>query len=275
MTDSPGSWIASAGSPNLTPTSRISYPSAVEERSRSGRVRASGVPGRPRVGRRERARTARRRVHGRRSRRCRPRSRPRRTCVWERVADGTLSTRAPQAAVQGVLLPRQVVHERVRLDRLERARRRRRSISARSEHFVHWAQNLADETGFAGDRNHVDMKIDWAHQLGITDDELLDVPGHARDRSARCSRRSSTCAARTRRAWPPSAGRASASPRRRTTPSMMYEGMRDHYGIEVENFKVHAYAEEDHGTPGRLPAAPGRGDGADSSAASAARSSTS
>ena len=28
---------------------------------------------------------------------------------------------------------------------------------------------------------------------------------------------------------------------------MMYEGMRDHYGIEVENFKVHAYAEEDHG----------------------------
>ena len=27
----------------------------------------------------------------------------------------------------------------------------------------------------------------------------------------------------------------------------MYEGMRDHYGIDVENFKVHAYAEEDHG----------------------------
>src|SRR5947209_2166370 len=28
---------------------------------------------------------------------------------------------------------------------------------------------------------------------------------------------------------------------------MMYEGMREHYGIDVENFKVHAYAEEDHG----------------------------
>jgi hypothetical protein len=27
----------------------------------------------------------------------------------------------------------------------------------------------------------------------------------------------------------------------------MYEGLRDHYGIEVENFKVHAYAEADHG----------------------------
>jgi hypothetical protein len=27
----------------------------------------------------------------------------------------------------------------------------------------------------------------------------------------------------------------------------MYEGMRDHYGLEVENFHVHAYAEADHG----------------------------
>ena len=27
----------------------------------------------------------------------------------------------------------------------------------------------------------------------------------------------------------------------------MYEGMRDHYGIEVDNFAVHAYAEVDHG----------------------------
>lgn len=28
---------------------------------------------------------------------------------------------------------------------------------------------------------------------------------------------------------------------------MMYEGMRDHYGLDVENFRVHAYAEADHG----------------------------
>ena len=28
---------------------------------------------------------------------------------------------------------------------------------------------------------------------------------------------------------------------------MMYEGMREHYAIDVENFKVHAYAEADHG----------------------------
>ena len=42
-----------------------------------------------------------------------------------------------------------------------------------SEHFHHWLQNLADETGFTGDHNHVDMKVDWAHELGVTDEELL------------------------------------------------------------------------------------------------------
>ncbi|MEY2437996.1 MAG: hypothetical protein QOF97_2832, partial [Acidimicrobiaceae bacterium] len=42
-----------------------------------------------------------------------------------------------------------------------------------SEHFIHWTQNLADETGFAGDRNHVDMKVEWARMLGISDEELL------------------------------------------------------------------------------------------------------
>ena len=42
-----------------------------------------------------------------------------------------------------------------------------------SEHFVHWLQNLADETGFTGDANHLDMKVTWARQLGISDEELL------------------------------------------------------------------------------------------------------
>jgi len=28
---------------------------------------------------------------------------------------------------------------------------------------------------------------------------------------------------------------------------LMYEGLRDHYGLDVENFHVHAYAEADHG----------------------------
>jgi hypothetical protein len=34
--------------------------------------------------------------------------------VWQRVADGTLVAPPAEAAVQGVLLPRQVVHVRVR-----------------------------------------------------------------------------------------------------------------------------------------------------------------
>ena len=115
-----------------------------------------------------------------------------------------------------------------------------------TEHFAHWLQNLADETGFTGDANHVDMKITWAHQLGIDDGELdayrpmpetigtvfttmyymrrtyeegLAAFGWAGERSA--------------------AGTGYAK--------MMYEGLRDHYGIEVENFRVHAYAEQDHG----------------------------
>ena len=115
-----------------------------------------------------------------------------------------------------------------------------------TEHFEHWLQNLADETGYTGDANHVDMKITWAHQLGITDEELdayrpmpetigtvfttmyymrrtyeegLAAFGWAGERTA--------------------AGTGYAK--------MMYEGLRDHYGIEVENFRVHAYAEQDHG----------------------------
>ncbi|MFI5367328.1 MAG: hypothetical protein ACHQ4J_17090, partial [Candidatus Binatia bacterium] len=41
-----------------------------------------------------------------------------------------------------------------------------------SEHYAHWCQNFADETGFLRDPNHVLMKVEHCHQLGITDDEL-------------------------------------------------------------------------------------------------------
>lgn len=87
-----------------------------------------------------------------------------------------------------------------------------------SEHFHHWLQNLADETGFTGDRNHVDMKVEWARMLGISDDELrayVPIP----ETLGPCSARSTSCAAPTRRGWPPSAGRGSASPRPPATPS--------------------------------------------------------
>src|SRR5215470_3337783 len=41
-----------------------------------------------------------------------------------------------------------------------------------SEHYAHWCQNFADETGYLGDPNHVQMKVDHCRQLGISDTEL-------------------------------------------------------------------------------------------------------
>lgn len=115
-----------------------------------------------------------------------------------------------------------------------------------SEHFQHWIQNLADETGHAGDRNHVDMKVEWAHMLGITDDELasyLPLPETLGMVLGACYyMRRSYEEGLAAFGW---AGERFAAGT--GYAKMMYEGMRDHYGMDVENFKVHAYAEADHG----------------------------
>lgn len=115
-----------------------------------------------------------------------------------------------------------------------------------SEHLAHWAQNLADEMGFAGDANHVDMKIEWARTLGIRDDDLLTYrPMPETIGSVFTSlyyMRRSYEEGLAAFGWAGERFAASTN-----YAKMMYEGMRDHYGIEVENFKVHAYAEEDHG----------------------------
>src|SRR5215210_2080582 len=92
--------------------------------------------------------------------------------VWERVADGTLSLEYLKRLCKeyyflgkwytsefGSLVANAPDVDAIDLDS--------------SEHFAHWAQNLADEMGYAGDRNHVDMKVEWARALGITDDELV------------------------------------------------------------------------------------------------------
>ncbi len=115
-----------------------------------------------------------------------------------------------------------------------------------SEHLSHWLQNLADETGYAGDENHVDMKINWAYQLGITDEELLgyrpmpETVGSVFTTLYYMRRTYEEGLAAF--GWAGERFAASTN-----YAKMMYEGMRDHYGIEVENFRVHAYAEEDHG----------------------------
>jgi pyrroloquinoline quinone (PQQ) biosynthesis protein C len=115
-----------------------------------------------------------------------------------------------------------------------------------SEHFIHWCQNLADETGFAGDRNHVDMKVEWARMLGIDDEELRSYRALPETiglvfTSCYYMRRSYE---EGLAAFGWAGERFAASTGYAKT---MYEGLRDHYGIEVENFYVHAYAEADHG----------------------------
>jgi pyrroloquinoline quinone (PQQ) biosynthesis protein C len=119
-----------------------------------------------------------------------------------------------------------------------------------SEHYAHWSQNFADETGYLRDPNHVLMKVEYCHQLGIRDEEIaayapmpetigsvftllyylrrsyeegLAALGYARERIA---------------------GRSGYA-------KTLYEGMRKHYGVTVQNLKVHAYAEQEHGDKAR------------------------
>ena len=115
-----------------------------------------------------------------------------------------------------------------------------------SQHYHHWSQNFADEVGYLRDPNHVQMKVEFCHQLGLTDDDIrayrplpetiamtftmlyylrrsyeegLAVFGYAGERVAAGSGYATT----------------------------LYEGLKQHYGVQVKNFEVHAYAEPDHG----------------------------
>ena len=165
--------------------------------------------------------------------------------VWERVADGTLSLELLQRLCKEYYFLGKwytcefgsIVSNAPDVDAV--------TLGA-SEHFQHWAQNLADETGFAGDRNHVDMKVDWAHALGISDDELLEYRAMPESIGSVFTTlyymRRSYEEGLAAFGWAGERFAASTNCAR-----MMYEGMRDHYGLEVENFKVHAYAEADHG----------------------------
>ncbi len=115
-----------------------------------------------------------------------------------------------------------------------------------SEHYAHWAQNFADECGYLRDPNHVLMKIEYTRALGITDDEVrayrpmpetigsvftmlyyvrrsyeegLAAFGYARERLAGLSGYAGT----------------------------LYQGLQKYYDVNVKNFQVHAYAEQEHG----------------------------
>jgi pyrroloquinoline quinone (PQQ) biosynthesis protein C len=165
--------------------------------------------------------------------------------VWERVADGTLSMDLVERLCKEYYFLGKwytsefgsIVSNAPDVDAVD---------LGGSEHFVHWAQNLADEMGFAGDRNHLDMKVEWAHQLGITDEELVSYRAMPESIGSVF-----TTLFYMRRSYEEGLAAFGWAGERFAASTnyavKMYEGMRDHYGIEVENFKVHAYAEEDHG----------------------------
>ncbi|MHB8438909.1 MAG: iron-containing redox enzyme family protein [Acidimicrobiales bacterium] len=165
--------------------------------------------------------------------------------VWEAVADGSLSEEyLRRFAKEYFFLGRFYTSEFGSL--VANAPDNDDLSLASSEHFAHWLQNLADETGYTGDSNHVDMKIEWAHQLGISDEELESYVAMPETIGTVFTTlyymRRSYEEGLAAFGWAGERFAASTGYAKK-----MYEGMRDHYGIEVENFRVHAYAEEDHG----------------------------
>lgn len=90
-----------------------------------------------------------------------------------------------------------------------------------SEHYAHWAQNFADETGYLRDPNHVLMNVAYTRALHIPDEELKRYVPMPRP-SGRSTPCSTTAGGRTRRrsarwATPASAPPAAAATPRRST----------------------------------------------------------
>lgn len=115
-----------------------------------------------------------------------------------------------------------------------------------SEHYAHWAQNFADESGYLGDPNHVDMKIEFCHQVGWSDEEIVayeplpETIGMVFTHNYYIRRSYEEGLATLGFAGERLAARSGYA-------KVLYEGLRDHYGLDVRNFKTHAYAEGDHG----------------------------
>jgi len=115
-----------------------------------------------------------------------------------------------------------------------------------SEHFAHWSQNFADEVGYLRDPNHVQMKWDWCQQLGLTAEEVESYVPLPETIAV-----TFTMLYYVRRSYEEGlavfgfAGERLAA--RSGYAKVMYEGLKEHYGMTVKNFEVHAYAEPDHG----------------------------
>ena len=115
-----------------------------------------------------------------------------------------------------------------------------------SEHYAHWAQNFADEVGYLRDPNHVQMKWEWCQQLGIGAEELESYVPLAETIGV-----TFTMLYYVRRSYEEGLAVFGFAGERLAAKSgyakVMYEGLKTHYGLDVKNFAVHAYAEPDHG----------------------------
>jgi pyrroloquinoline quinone (PQQ) biosynthesis protein C len=115
-----------------------------------------------------------------------------------------------------------------------------------SEHYAHWCQNFADEVGYLRDPNHVRMKWEWCQQLGISDEELEAYAPLPETIGV-----TFTMLYYVRRSYEEGLAVFGFAGERLAAKSgyakVMYEGLKKHYGIDVKNFAVHAYAEPDHG----------------------------
>jgi pyrroloquinoline quinone (PQQ) biosynthesis protein C len=115
-----------------------------------------------------------------------------------------------------------------------------------SEHFAHWCQNFADETGFLGDPNHVDMKITMCRQFNISDEELrayrpiAETIASAHTLLYYCRRSYEEGLAAFGYARERVAGKSGYA-------ETVYNGLSKHYGVKAKNMEVHAYAEQEHG----------------------------
>jgi pyrroloquinoline quinone (PQQ) biosynthesis protein C len=115
-----------------------------------------------------------------------------------------------------------------------------------SEHYAHWAQNFADETGYLRDPNHVLMKVEYTRQLGIPDEEVKayqpmpETIGSVYTLLYYCRRSYEEALGALGYARERAAGRSGYA-------KTLYDGLWKHYGVKVKNLEVHAYAEAEHG----------------------------
>jgi pyrroloquinoline quinone (PQQ) biosynthesis protein C len=115
-----------------------------------------------------------------------------------------------------------------------------------SEHYAHWTQNFADETGYLRDPNHVLMKVEYTRALAIPDEEVKTyVPMPETIGSVY------TLLFYCRRSYEEALGALGYARERAAGMSgyakTLYQGLWKHYGIKVKDLEVHAYAEQEHG----------------------------